>query len=79
MHDVRGAARAMSISRASIFALIARGELRSTVVAGRRLIAHSDLIDLVRRKQEKSDGAEGAQPSTPYREGGNVGAPNPAA
>jgi hypothetical protein len=71
MHDVRGAARAMSISRASVFALIARGELSSTVVAGRRLIAHADLVDLVRRKHER--GAEGPTPSTPHMRSADAG------
>jgi len=77
MYDAKGAARAMSISRSGVFLLIARGELNSTVVAGRRLIAHSDLIDLVRRKQEESAAGITTTP-TAHWEGGNVGAPNPA-
>jgi predicted DNA-binding transcriptional regulator AlpA len=53
LHDVPGAAKAMSLSRSSIFVLMQRGELPSLMIAGRRLIAHDDLIELVHRLKEK--------------------------
>jgi excisionase family DNA binding protein len=50
-HGVAGAAGAIGISRSKIYELIRSGELRSVKVGGRRLIRHSDLVELLEKAE----------------------------
>lgn len=47
--SVDSAARSLGISRRSLFNLIARGEIRSVKIGGRRLIPVAQLHELVER------------------------------
>ena len=46
-YTVNQAARTMALSRTSIYALVARGDLRDVKVAGRRLILREDILRLL--------------------------------
>jgi excisionase family DNA binding protein len=47
----------MGVSRSTIFALIASGELASVKVGTRRLIAHSDIVDYIKRHRSNENAA----------------------
>jgi excisionase family DNA binding protein len=49
MYGVSEAVHQMSVSRSTIFTYIASGELASVRVGTRRLIAHADIVDFIRR------------------------------
>lgn len=57
VYDVAESARQLSISRSSLFLLMQRGECPSLMIAGRRLIARSDLLALVDRYRSDSENA----------------------
>lgn len=53
------AVRQMGVGRSKIFTLIASGELASVKVGTRRLIAHADIVDFIRRhRTNENAGAE---------------------
>ena len=53
--NAEAAARLIGISRSSIFGLIAKKSIPSTIIAGRRLILYSELLKFAERQGPESD------------------------
>lgn len=54
-YSAENAARALGISRSSVYNLIAEGSLKATIVAGRRLIPAAELHALLRAQPSAED------------------------